>query len=82
MTENITQQDIIAHVVAQAEKAAAYDALVAELSAVADHLQAMHVSYANSLDSVRPEHREFVLGKVQAYSVAADKVRSALIPHE
>ncbi|AEJ92348.1 hypothetical protein TIMSHEL_86 [Mycobacterium phage Timshel] len=76
MAQDITQADITRHIAAQAEKAAAYDALMAELCEVTSHLAAYADSYER--EYARSDNDMWAHGKAQAYRVSYDKVYAVL----
>ncbi|QKO02480.1 hypothetical protein KIV64_gp08 [Mycobacterium phage DroogsArmy] len=73
---DITAQDITRHIVAQAEKAAAYDALMNELCEVTSHLAAYADSY--EAESAAKPKNGWLQGKAQAYRVSYDKVYAVI----
>jgi hypothetical protein len=84
---NITTGELLAHVRDLEAKARAYDELLGELTAVADHLDATSESYYRSVGSTdrldAPTmadalRREWTLGKGQAYAVSAASIRNAI----
>ena len=77
-----TAGELIDHVRTLEAKARAYDALVADLTEQADHLDARGISYHRSgrdFEAKGDDHRrEWCVGKAQAYCVSADTIRTAL----
>lgn len=89
ITHDGTTGELVAHVAELQRKALAYDALVAELSDLATHLQAYANSYATEqgglaekLTTVDARENsgpyQWAAGKGQAYGMAASKIREAI----